>query len=330
MTDITWRPTATLAVLKQRAAIIEQIRRFFAAREVWEVDTPLLASHSVTDPYMAVLTADNPQGSGQAYYLQTSPEYAMKRLLAAGSGAIYQLCKAFRKAERGSRHNPEFTMLEWYRPGFDHHQLMDEVEALVAPLLAAPATTAPTTAQLFERCSYRQLFQQHFELDPHRADCQQLQRLAKQRLDVQMHSDNKHDWLNLLLAEIIEPSLGRDRPVFIYDYPAGQAALAKLAADTEGEQVAQRFELYSNGLELANGYYELSDADELQQRFAADNLARQQAGLNSIAEDSYLIAAMQAGLPDCAGVALGLDRLLMLLTDSRSIDQVIAFPADRA
>lgn len=330
MTDTLWQPTATLAVLKQRAVIIEQIRRFFAAREVWEVETPLLARHSVTDPYMAVLTADNPQGGSEPFYLQTSPEYAMKRLLAAGSGAIYQLCKAFRKAERGSRHNPEFTMLEWYRPGFDHHQLMDEVEALVAPLLVAAWAPAATAAQAFERCSYRQLFQQHFELDPHRADCQQLQQLARQRLDVQMHSDNKHDWLNLLLAEIIEPTLGLDRPVFIYDYPAGQAALAKVTPDADGERVAQRFELYSKGLELANGYYELSNAVELQQRFAADRQARQQAGLSSVADDGYLIAAMQAGLPDCAGVALGLDRLLMLLTDSRSIDQVVAFPADRA
>lgn len=317
-----WHPTASIEILQKRAAILAQIRQFFSRRQVWEVDTPLLARYSVTDPHMQALTADNPQGLAEPYYLQTSPEYAMKRLLAAGSGAIYQICKAFRKGEQGSRHNPEFSMLEWYRPGFDHHQLMAEVEALVKDVLGDRPG--------FEVLTYRQLFQQHIDIDPHRADALQLQVIARDRLDVQMHSDNKNDWLNLILAEIIEPRLGVERPVFIYDYPADQSALARVSIDAEGVPVAQRFELYVDGLELANGYFELGDVAQLQQRFAQDRDRREQEQLDSIADDAYLLAAMQAGLPDCAGVALGLDRLMMLATASGSIKDVLAFPADRA
>lgn len=322
MTDPHWQPGAALAVLRQRAALTAQIRHFFAEREVWEVDTPLLARYSVTDPHMAVLSADNPCGDSPPYYLQTSPEYAMKRLLAAGSGAIYQICKAFRQAERGSRHNPEFTMLEWYRPGFDHQQLMDEVEALVSRVLAL------TTA--FDRLSYRQLFQQHLAIDPHQLDCRQLAAIANDLLDVQMHSDHKADWLNLLLAEIIEPALGAARPVFVYDYPADQAALARIGVDASGTAVAQRFELYSQGVELANGYHELTDARQLQQRFEQDRQQRQQAGCEALASDEYLLAAMRAGLPPCAGVALGLDRLMMLAAGAERIDEVVAFTSERA
>jgi lysyl-tRNA synthetase class 2 len=322
MTTDHWQPSASLHTLKKRAAVLQQVRRFFYERDILEVDTPLLASHSVTDPHMPVISTENPLGHKQRYYLQTSPEYAMKRLLAAGSGAIYQLCKSFRAGERGSRHNPEFTMLEWYRPGYDHHQLMAEVETLINSLMPDLAA--------FEKCSYRQLFLKHFDIDPHKVDCQQLGALAKQHLDVQMSSDNRDDWLNLLLAEVIEPTLGVERPVFIYDYPASQSALAKVAVDSNGASVAQRFELYINGLELANGYFELTDAKELQRRGELDRQSRQLAGLAMIDDDKYLVAAMQSGLPDCAGVALGLDRLMMLVCDSTSITDVLAFPSDIA
>ncbi len=319
----SWKPTASLANLQQRARLLAKIRKFFADREVLEVETPLLALHSVTDPHMEVIAAENPMGLELPFFLQTSPEYAMKRLLAAGSGPVYQLAKAFRKGERGNRHNPEFTMLEWYRPDFDDVALMDEVESLLTDLLALE--------QPCERLSYRDMFQRYLQLDPHQFSVSKLQAIAKQRLDVQMQSENRDDWLNLLLAEIIEPQLGLEVPVFIYDYPASQSALAKTAVDGGGVVVAKRFELYYRSIELANGYDELTDAAELRRRFEQDQVYRQQHNKDARAMDENLLAAMEAGgLPSCAGVALGVDRLLMLAVGADSIDQVIAFPADRS
>ena len=337
MTTEYWRTSATPDALQKRAEILQAIRSFFASRDVLEVETPLLAKYSVTDPYMSAIQADNPLGGSgngdpvnagagngdeERFFLQTSPEYAMKRMLASGSGSIYQICKAFRKGELGSRHNPEFTMLEWYRIGFDHHALMAEVEALISATL--------TTTEPFDRFSYIQVFEQHLDLNPHQIEIEQLTSIAHSCLDVQMQSANKSDWLNLLLAEIIEPKLGFERPVFIYDYPADQAALAKIAFDSSNQPVAQRFELYVNGVELANGYHELTDVEQLQQRFDADREMIRRFGLPAVESDQYLIAAMQHGLPSCAGVALGFDRLLMLAQGVESIDKVLAFPADRA
>lgn len=294
------------------------IRQFFAEKNILEVDTPLLAQYSVTDPHMEVLSVDHPLGKGERYYLQTSPEYAMKRLLAAGSGPIYQMGKVFRKGEQSSRHNPEFTMLEWYRPGFDHQQMMDEVEVLVAELLSLP--------QPFARYSYQHIFQHYLGLCPHTSSCEQLRNKAQQLLDVQMHSDDKDDWLNVLLTEIIEPQLGINNPTFIYDYPATQAALAKLNPQQD-YAVAQRFELYVKGVELANGYFELTDAAELKQRFQQDQQKRQQLNRPVIEMDVYLLAAMEQGLPECSGVALGVDRLLMLALGETSVSKIISFPA---
>ncbi len=319
-----WRPSASLQGLQQRAAILASIRQFFSERKILEVETPLLARYSVTDPHMDVLTADNPLGESSHYYLQSSPEYAMKRLLAAGFGPIYQLCKAFRRAEKGSRHNPEFTMLEWYRPGFDHFQLMDEVAELVGMVLDE---AGQTVNKKFKRLSYRQVFRQYLDIDPLTIDGASLQALARQTIDIQMHSDNRDDWLNVLLTEVIEPGLATEPPTFIYNYPASQAALAKIARDDDGNWIAQRFELYVNGLELANGYFELTDAVEQKKRFQQDQLQRQQLGRVAVDSDAYLLAAMEAGLPSCAGVALGVDRLLMLALGVASIDEVLAFPA---
>lgn len=319
-----WRPSASLQGLQQRAAIISSIRQFFSERKILEVETPLLARYSVTDPHMDALTADNPLGKSSRYYLQSSPEYAMKRLLAAGSGSIYQLCKAFRRAEKGSRHNPEFTMLEWYRPGFDHFQLMDEVAELVGMVLDKAGLSG---GKKFQRLSYRQVFQQYLDIDPLAIDGASLQALARQTIDIQMHSDNRDDWLNVLLTEVIEPGLAAEPPTFIYNYPASQAALAKIARDDDGNWIAQRFELYVNGLELANGYFELTDAVEQKKRFQQDQLQRQQLDRVAVDSDAYLLAAMEAGLPSCAGVALGVDRLLMLALGATSIDEVLAFPA---
>lgn len=297
------------------------IRQFFSEREVLEVETPLLGRYSVTDPHMAVIEAVSPGLDRAEYFLQTSPEYAMKRLLAAGSGPIYQICKAFRQGEQGSRHNPEFSMLEWYRPGFDHWQLMDEVAELLALVLQVDSC---------QRLSYRQVFESALGVDPHATNCEQLEELARTHLDIQMDSDSRDDWLNLLLAELIEPTLGQDAPVFIYDYPATQAALARVEVDEAGVPVARRFELYCQGVELANGYFELLDAGEQRKRFQQDQDQRSRMKRPARAVDLNLMAAMEQGLPSCAGVALGLDRLLMLLAGAKHIDEVLAFPIDRA
>jgi lysyl-tRNA synthetase class 2 len=285
-----------------------------------EVDVPLLGNYSVTDPHMPVIRVESDDTSSPRF-LQTSPEYAMKRLLAAGSGAIYQLGKAFRSGERGSRHNPEFTLLEWYRPGFDDKALMAEIADLLAVTLGY---------QQCEYLSYRDAFFSVLGVDPHECALDELMEVAKAHVDLQMQSDNRDDWLNLLLAEIIEPELGRDAPVFLYDYPASQAALARTDDDDHGVAVARRFELYIRGVELANGYYELTDAAEQAKRFAEENSLRGSLGKESRDGDPRLLAALSYGLPDCAGVALGVDRLLMLAAGASSIDEVLAFPAEKA
>ncbi|MEH6626982.1 MAG: elongation factor P--(R)-beta-lysine ligase [Motiliproteus sp.] len=318
-----WRPSASLQLIRQRAQLYRAIRAFFAVREVMEVDTPVLSAAAVSDPYLQPMCSEF-QGPGQnqglPLFLQTSPEYAMKRLLAAGSGAIYQLAKSFRNGESGRRHNPEFCMLEWYRPGFDAQQLMVEVEALLLEV----AGCGPAV-----KLSYRQAFQQYLGIDPHPATAAQLQALAVERLDVDdMALEDRDAWLDLLFSHLIEPEL--QQPTFIYDYPASQAALAQVSVDDSGALVARRFELFINGLELANGYLELVDAAEQASRFAGDQLKRQQMGLVPLPTDHHLVAALQAGMPDCAGVALGVDRLLMLISGCTHIDEVLPFPVSRA
>lgn len=322
MTDAPWQPSASIDTLKQRAAILATIRQFFAEREVLEVETPLLARYSVTDPHMDVLTADNPLGGEPPYYLQTSPEYAMKRLLAAGSGAIYQLCKAFRRGETSSRHNPEFTMLEWYRPGFSLLDLMAEIEALLKTILGDELAV--------QRISYQQLFMDHLQFDPLQADSKTVEAIARQHLDIQMHSDCVDDWLNLLMAEVIEPQLKPRGAVFVYQYPASQAALSRIERNQDGVPVAQRFELYVDGLELANGYAELTDAEEQRQRFMADQAVRAAQAKPHHEVDEFLLSAVSAGLPPCSGVALGLDRLIMRAIQASHITQVLAFSVDKA
>jgi lysyl-tRNA synthetase class 2 len=315
-----WQPTASTALLAARAALNSQIRSFFASRGVLEVETPLLSHTSGTDPNLHPITAayrPYPQAAAQTLYLQTSPEFAMKRLLAAGSGPIYQLCKAFRDGESGGRHNPEFTMLEWYRPGFTLAQLMDEVEALVR--FALPS------APPMQRVSYRALFQQAFTIDPHSVAFDVLKALTLQHVSVDATAlTSRASCLDLLYGHAIEPTLLE--PVFVYHYPADQAALARVTTDEQGQLVALRFELVMGGMELANGYDELCDAVEQAKRFAADRAQRQQQQLPDIAADTRLIDAMQHGLPDCAGVALGVDRLLMLQTGATHIEDVVAFP----
>ncbi len=317
-----WQPTASWRNLRRRAALLAEIRGFFAERGVLEVETPLLSAATVTDLHLHSLETDL---DGRTLYLQTSPEFAMKRLLAAGSGPIYQLSKAFRGGgEVGRRHNPEFTLLEWYRPGFDHHALMDEMDELLGELLGVPAA---------ERLTYGELFERHLGLDPHRAGVDELRRAAAgEGLDPGLGTD-RDDWLHLLVGCVLEPSLGRGRPTFVYDYPASQAALARIRAGEPA--VAERFEVYLGGVELANGFHELADPVEQRRRFDADLEARRAAGregsgLPVVPVDERLLAALAAGLPDCAGVALGVDRLVMVALGAESLGEVIAMPIGRA
>jgi lysyl-tRNA synthetase class 2 len=301
--------------LKLRASVLAEVRRFFAEREVMEVETPLLGNSTVTDVHLQSFEVRTHDPSQLPLFLQTSPEYAMKRLLAAGSGPIYQIAKAFRAGERSRLHNPEFTLIEWYRPGFSLADLMDEVEQLIARLLSR---------QNIPRVTYGELFRTHLNLDPHTIALEELKQRSDELIDVRSADLDATDYLQLLMGQKIEPSLPDS--CFIYEYPEAQAALSVVAPDAEGVPVAQRFELYVDGMELANGYFELTDAAEQRARFERDLVRRQQLGLPAVPVDEELLAAMEAGLPSCAGVALGLDRLLMALGQNRDICGVISYP----
>ena len=316
----SWQPSSSLAVLHERAKLLHSIRAFFAAKGVLEVETPLLCHTSVTDPFIESIPALYQHATSEPFYLQTSPEYAMKRLLASGSGPIYQICKAFRQAEVGQFHNPEFTMLEWYRPGFDHHALMDEMDELLQQLLGVKPAL---------RMSYQQTFETFLGITPQQTDAQTLANIAKDRgLDfVDAETFSQDTWLQILASECIEPQLGMDKPFFIYHFPKEQAALARLLP-TE-PPVAARFEVYVKGIELANGFYELQDAKEQRARFAANVAKRHELNLPALPIDEKFLAALEYGLPDCAGVALGIDRLMMLKTQSKSIKEVISFDIQR-
>lgn len=311
-----WQATACNDILRQRASLLSELRKFFAERQVLEVETPQLARCTVTDVHLHSFPVIGQVGP---FYLQTSPEYAMKRLLAGGSGSIYQICKVFRDEEQGRLHNPEFTMLEWYRTGFSLQQLMDEVEALVCSLLQW---------QSIPRLTYQELFLEHLDINPHRCDGPALAEAAHSRIDISASNLDSTDYLQLLMHHEIEPRLPEQ--CFVYDYPAEQAAMATLGTNEEGDAVARRFELYCAGMELANGYQELTDAEEQRMRFKQDQEKRATLGLPAIAEDERLLAALRSGMPECAGVALGVDRLLMLIWGAGSIEEVLSFPASRA
>jgi lysyl-tRNA synthetase class 2 len=321
--EIDWRPTAGRQALDARALLLGAIRSFFAERGVVEVETPLLARVGVTDPHLENLES-NFTGPGHPdglrLYLQTSPEFHMKRLLADGCGPIYQIAKAFRDGEKGARHNPEFTLLEWYRPGWDHHELMNEMSELLSLVLDCPVA---------ERCTYGSLFEDTLSIDPHSASTADLRRVAHQRgLEEPPALDDRDDWLALLMTSFIEPRLGDSAPLLVFDYPASQASLAKIRYDDP--PVAERFEVYYRGVELANGFHELTDAAEQEKRFDADRDRRHELGRRDAEIDERLVAALASGMPSCAGVALGIDRLLMLKLGAESIEEVIQFPIDRA
>jgi lysyl-tRNA synthetase class 2 len=315
-----WRPTAGRRALELRAGLLARVREFFAERGVLEVDTPVLSQGATTDPQIASLRTDV-RGAG-VRYLQTSPEFAMKRLLAAGSGDIYQLCRVFRDGERGRHHNVEFTLLEWYRTGFDHHALMDEVADLLRAVLGAERVDP------VERMSFRAAVERHAGLDPFAAgadDCAAC--LARAGVAVPS-ACGRDELLDLIAGEIVGPRLGRAGAAFVFDYPASRAALARLRAGDP--PVAERFELYLDGIELANGFHELADAKEQRVRFERDLRARADVVAAAVPVDERLLAALEAGLPACAGVALGFDRLVMLAAGAARIDEVIAFPIERA
>lgn len=319
----SWEPSASIEQLRARAAILKFIRDFFAARSVMEVETPLMCHTSVTDPFIQSIPAlfqRHPTKDEERYYLQTSPEYAMKRLLAAGSGSIYQITKAFRQGEISRLHNPEFTMLEWYRLDFNHHQLMDEMDALLQLILQTPQAT---------RTTYQSLFQTYLSIDPLASSITDLAACAKaHHIDVAAEITDCDTWLDILMTHCIEPNMGETAPVFVYDFPASQAALARLSPTDP--RVASRFEVYFHGIELANGFHELQNAHEQRHRFEKNVRERKRLGLTELPIDEHFIAALTHGLPNCAGVALGIDRLVMMALRQPNIQTVLSFDFSRA
>ncbi len=319
-----WRPSASLESLKSRAMQLAYVRGFFADRAVLEVETPVLARCGVTEPNLdsigASLTAP-PGWESVGGWLQTSPEYHMKRLLAAGSGPVFQVARAFRDGEWGGRHNPEFSLLEWYRPGFDDEQLMTEVADLVCGWLDLPRP---------RRLSYRRCFLDYAGLDPFTATRGELAARCEHWVGQSLASElDRDDCLDVLMSHEVEPALQSEPATFICHYPGSQAALARTSVK-DGITIAHRFELYVQGVELCNGYWELTEVNEQRRRFAADNQRREHLGKPVMAPDRQLLAALASGLPACAGVALGLDRLLMLKLAKTRISEVVAFPIDRA
>ncbi len=287
-----------------------------------EIETPILSAAATVDPNIDSFSSREP--GGRRWWLQTSPEFAMKRLLAAGSGPIYQIARVFRREEAGRHHNPEFSMLEWYRPGWDHRALMDEVEALLR------AAGVPGAAA-WERLSYGEAFHRYAALDPFAASLEQLRQACMQNLNLSatlLQAQDRDVYLDLLMSSLVGPRLGLEAPAFLYDFPASQAALARVRLDQP--PVAERFELFWQGIELANGFHELIDAAEQRRRFEQDRARRTAEGREAPPYDARMVAALEAGLPDCAGVALGLDRLLMLMLDLPSLGEVLAFDAERA
>ncbi|MBS0849118.1 elongation factor P--(R)-beta-lysine ligase [Citrobacter sp. JGM124] len=320
----SWQPSASIPNLLKRAAILAEIRRFFADRCVFEVETPCMSQATVTDIHMVPFETrfvGPGHSDGLNLYLMTSPEYHMKRLLAAGCGPVFQLCRSFRNEEMGRHHNPEFTMLEWYRPRYDMYRLINEVDDLLQQVLDCEAA---------ESLSYQQAFQRHLDIDPLSADKSQLREVAA-KLDLSNVADDEEDrdtLLQMLFTFGVEPQIGKEKPTVIYHFPATQASLAQISS--EDHRVAERFEVYFKGIELANGFHELTDAGEQRQRFEQDNRKRVARDLPQQPIDTYLLEALEAGLPDCSGVALGVDRLVMLALGVESLAEVIAFPVDRA
>jgi lysyl-tRNA synthetase class 2 len=315
----TWKPTAPIATLEVRASMLRAARDYFAATRALEVETPTLSASAITDVHIASVPA---MPCGEKRYLHTSPEYAMKRLLAAGCGDIWQICRVYRDGESGRWHNPEFTLIEWYRVGIDHHSLMSDVERLISAMLP-PARNFDSA----ERLTYREAVQLHAGVDAFEDPTAVLiARLESAGIEVPASIRGERDaCLDLIMSTIVGPQLGRERLSFVYDYPASQAALARIHGRT-----AARFEAYLDGIELANGFHELGAAGEQRERFQADLAERARRGLPPLPIDEHFLAALEHGLPECSGVALGFDRLVMCAIGAKHIDDVLAFPFARA
>jgi lysyl-tRNA synthetase class 2 len=316
-----WRPSASIETLRVRALVLRRAREYFSRTGALEVETPVVVRAAVTDLHLESLEVCRADGGG-AGFLHTSPEYAMKRLLSAGAPDIYQICHVFREGERGRLHNPEFTMIEWYRLGIDHHALMTDVERLLRCLLEGLSSPAAS-----QRLTYRAAFQASLGIDPIDDPVEALaDALATHGADLPSGFTLDRDALcDLGLSLYVAPSFPADRFTFLYDFPASQAALARIDGP-----VAARFEAFWGGIELANGFDELADAAEQAARFAADAAARSRTGRPRREPDAAFLAALAAGMPRCAGVALGFDRVVMIATGARHIDEVVAFPAERA
>jgi len=302
-----WRPTASISALKARAILIQKIRDFFADHDVWEVETPILAKHTVTDCHLDSIATDNG-------FLQTSPEYHMKRLLAAGSGSIYQISKVFRAGECGRHHNPEFTLLEWYRVDYDYHELMTEVTALIKSLVSIESVL---------QFSYQDLFIKYCDLDPHAVSLSDLENYFQTHC-IDLPTDlSKDDCLQLLMSHLIEPQFSDNTLTFVYDYPPSQAVLSTIREDSP--PVAERFEAYIGQLEIANGFQELRDPELQSQRFDDDLRQRKQLSKTDIVIDAHFLSALKHGLPFCAGVAVGIDRLCMAALQAQDIRTILSF-----
>lgn len=307
--------------------MLQAIRGFFSERSVLEVETPLLGNAIGTDPQLSFFTTEYqfpPQR--QTLFLQTSPEFAMKRLLAAGSGSIYQICKAFRNGESGRFHNPEFTLLEWYRVGFNLIQLMDDCEELIYRVYQGHRSLDQT-----QRISYQDVFQRTTGLNPLVFSRDDYVAYAKDNQLSEAAAICGYDhstWLDFLFSHKVQPHLGKNSLCMVYGYPACQSSLARINDDDP--KVTDRVELFIDGVELGNGFYELADAEEQHRRFAEEMEVRKQRKLLAVTEDRRFIAALEAGLPDCAGMAIGLDRLLMTGFQKPTIDDVLCFPIDQA
>ena len=311
-----WQASASIEVISRRARMLRDIRAFFDARQVMEVETPLLSAFATTDLHLqsfSTLYQDKKR------YLNTSPEYAMKRLLALHQRAIYQVCKSFRVDEFGPNHNPEFTMLEWYQPGFSLSQLMDELEQLLVAIGIKGVQV--------QRMSYKKLFEQHAGLNPHTVTSGQCRDCALEyEIEIPVGLDDDVDeWLDWLLTQLVLPALNQEQFTIVFDYPQSQCALAKCVRNESDEIVAARFELFYGRIELANGFDELTDAQEQRRRFKGENDQRVKIGLSSQPVDRHLLEALEHGLPECSGIAVGLDRLLMMLCGEKQLADVLTF-----
>lgn len=309
--DNSWQPGASLPILKKRAELLEKIRGFMKSHEIMEVDTPIISRYGISDPYIQSIKAVATEKE-KPFYLHTSPELYMKRLLAAGAGSIYQITHVFRDEEIGKRHNPEFTMLEWYRVGFDYYQLMDDVSDLLNNIgLESPV-----------KLTYAEAFMQTLKVNPHTVEIKQLQLLCQEK-GWDTFDNDRHDLLDYLFSESVIKQLGVIKPLIIYDYPECMSALATLKSSMP--VVSERFELFINNMEIANGFNELTDVNEQNSRFQAELKLREARGLAIPPVDKQFLSALESGLPKCAGIAVGIERLLMVLSGKDDIKEVNTF-----